>query len=609
MYEEKPKKNFSLNNLSINWKSLLFKLAILLAALFILLLIVSLVRKDKKVLESNLSVNLQSMKTAANEYFTASRLPSNINGRKKITLGEMFENKLLVEFKDQNNKACDTIESFAEATKVNSTDYTIKVKLVCGSESDYVIDTIEFEDDNNDTPIVDDNLQNGDQNSTDNNTNLGNTTDNSVTTKPSGSTSIKKPSSNNTTSNGTSKPNNSNTNTSTCTYGNKEYTSNYPLAYTIPGNCAVSKTDYYKSEYINKVSAISATEYKKLSNEMISLKSNAAGNLYLENPSYFGVYNKSGKGLVGYQILFTMKQKVNYVTKTIYQYYLNENGTRTVVVDKRNSINTSTGNNSSNSVRVTSVTLNKTIVDLDVNGTYNFVATINPTNATNKKITWSSSNSNVVKVNSNGKITALKGGFAAITATVDGVTATAHVYVYEEQARYCKTTKERVYSTGYVNQSSLKVKDTYNYQVVLKTNNTNVYDIEYGNITTSSEYAKAYNYWKSNNKPLYLVGGTGSGVIDVGSYTNLITHSLKAYNFTPTVNLAKKSGNELHFNINIKLKNLNYIDNATPFYNNNSGVYFLPLYFDVTTINYSDCKVVASSQANFYVKNGYVKVN
>ena len=100
------------------WLNLLF-----FTYVFILIFIVSLVKKDKKTLESNLSTNLQAMKTAANEYFVGSRLPTNVNGRKKITLGEMFDNKLLVEFKDQNNNTCDTIGSFAEATKINNTDY------------------------------------------------------------------------------------------------------------------------------------------------------------------------------------------------------------------------------------------------------------------------------------------------------------------------------------------------------------------------------------------------------------------------------------------------------------------------------------------------------
>lgn len=631
MYEEKPKKSLNFKNLNVNWKSLTIKFAILLVAVFIILFLVSLVKKDKKVLESNLSTNLQSMKVAANEYFTGSRLPSNINGRKKITLGEMFENKLLVEFKDQNNNSCDTIGSFAEATKINSTDYTIKVKLVCGSESDYVIDTIKFEDNNANTPDINngDNSENNTNNSNQtNNTNTNtNTNVNTNTTKPSNkpnsntSSTNKNPITNVTTkpnTNNNSSSNSNNTIATTCTYGSKDYTSTYPLAYVIPGNCAVSKSDYYKAEYANKVSSISAAEYKKLSNEMITLKNKVAGNLYLENPSYFGVYNKSNNGLVGYQILFTMKQKVNYVTTTVYQYYLNENGTRTVVVDKRNNIATSTGNNNNNNsskpststIRVTSVSLNRTSLDLDVNDTYNLVVTINPNNATNKKVSWSSSNSNVATVNSYGKVTALREGTATITATVDGKSATTRVYVYKEQTtRYCNTNKERVYSTGYISQNELKNKGNYSYQVVLNTKNTNIYDIEYGNLTTGNEYAAAYSYWKNKNKPLSLVGGTGTGSIDAGSYSNLITHSLKSYNFIPTVSYVKKSGNDLYFNIYINLRNLNYIEYATPYYTNGLGVYFVPLYFDIITINYNDCKYITNSQVIYYTNNGYVRAN
>ena len=44
-------------------------------------------------------------------------------------------------------------------------------------------------------------------------------------------------------------------------------------------------------------------------------------------------------------------------------------------------------------------------------------ASITPSNATNKKINWSSSDESIVKVDNNGKITAIKGGIATITAS------------------------------------------------------------------------------------------------------------------------------------------------------------------------------------------------
>lgn len=477
MYEEKPKKSLSLN---IDWKALLIKLAILLVVVFILIFIVSLVKKDKKVLESNLSTNLQAMKTAASEYFVGSRLPTNVNGRKKITLGEMFENHLLTEFKDQNNNSCDTIGSFAEATKINSTDYTIKVKLVCGSESDYVINTIKIEDNKIDVPTDDDGNINQDDNQNTNNDNNSNT--NNVVNKPGNG------------SNGTTnKPGSSNNNTianNTCTYGNKDYTSTYPLAYIIPGNCAVSKNDFYKAEYANKVSSISSSEYIKLSNEAVSLKYKTGVNIYVENPTYYGIYNKSGKGLVGYQVLFTMKQKVNYATSTIYQYYLYSNGNRTVVIDKRNSVGSNNGNNNNNNssgvVRVTSVTLNRTSVYLDVNDTYYLTATINPSNATNKKISWKSSNTSVATVSSSGKITALREGTTIITATVDGKSASTKVYVDNNVISVSKITLNKSYL-------DLDINETYKLRATITPSNAT-----YKNVT-----------WKSSNTSVATVNSKG----------------------------------------------------------------------------------------------------
>ena len=55
-------------------------------------------------------------------------------------------------------------------------------------------------------------------------------------------------------------------------------------------------------------------------------------------------------------------------------------------------------------------------------------ATVTPSNATDKTVSWTSSNSSVAKV-SDGKITAVKGGTATITATAGGKTASVVVAV------------------------------------------------------------------------------------------------------------------------------------------------------------------------------------
>lgn len=71
-------------------------------------------------------------------------------------------------------------------------------------------------------------------------------------------------------------------------------------------------------------------------------------------------------------------------------------------------------------VDVKSVSLDKTTLDLVVDETYTFTATINPSTATNKTVEWTSSNENIVKV-VEGKVTALSVGTAKITVkTIDG---------------------------------------------------------------------------------------------------------------------------------------------------------------------------------------------
>ena len=67
-------------------------------------------------------------------------------------------------------------------------------------------------------------------------------------------------------------------------------------------------------------------------------------------------------------------------------------------------------------VAVTGVSLNESDVDLDVGETLQLKATVSPGNATNKTVTWSSSDSYVASVDSQGVVTAESEGIAYIYA-------------------------------------------------------------------------------------------------------------------------------------------------------------------------------------------------
>ena len=78
-----------------------------------------------------------------------------------------------------------------------------------------------------------------------------------------------------------------------------------------------------------------------------------------------------------------------------------------------------------------SVLLNKTSADIVVGETLTLTATVSPNNATDKTVTWTSSDESVVTV-SEGTVTGLKAGTATITATtVNGLSASCTVSVKE----------------------------------------------------------------------------------------------------------------------------------------------------------------------------------
>ena len=78
----------------------------------------------------------------------------------------------------------------------------------------------------------------------------------------------------------------------------------------------------------------------------------------------------------------------------------------------------------------TGVTLDETSITLDKGGSYTLRATVLPPGATNKKVTWTSNDLSVATVDADGKVTAVGGGEATITATtVFGNTATCAVKV------------------------------------------------------------------------------------------------------------------------------------------------------------------------------------
>lgn len=96
----------------------------------------------------------------------------------------------------------------------------------------------------------------------------------------------------------------------------------------------------------------------------------------------------------------------------------NNNKTAEIIIEVKNPV-----------VYATSIKLNSSSVNMYIDNQYTLVATITPSNTTNKTVTWTSNNENVATV-VNGKITAKSEGSAIITATTsNGKTVSATINV------------------------------------------------------------------------------------------------------------------------------------------------------------------------------------
>ena len=96
-------------------------------------------------------------------------------------------------------------------------------------------------------------------------------------------------------------------------------------------------------------------------------------------------------------------------------------GTATITVKTADGGYTASCKVTVSAISVTGVTLNKSNTTIVSGNTESLTATVSPSNAANKNVTWSSSNTNVATVNSSGVVTAKSEGTANITVkTNDG---------------------------------------------------------------------------------------------------------------------------------------------------------------------------------------------
>lgn len=130
------------SNYKISW----FKvMGVIIAFIVIIAIVCMLYPKNNKssAIATNTYVNnINLMKDAGFEYFRETNLPEKIGSSKEITLEEMLDSKLIMEFVDENGKTCDVKNSYIKVTRTLDREYAMKVALKCDSKSDYIVTSI-----------------------------------------------------------------------------------------------------------------------------------------------------------------------------------------------------------------------------------------------------------------------------------------------------------------------------------------------------------------------------------------------------------------------------------------------------------------------------------
>lgn len=167
-----------------------------------------------------------------------------------------------------------------------------------------------------------------------------------------------------------------------------------------------------------------------------------------------------------------------------------ENGKVTAVKEGETTITASVGSKSMTCkvvvvkkvIAVESIELNKTTLELVEDDSETLVATVKPDNATNKTVTWTTSDASIATVE-NGKVTAIKEGEATITASAGGKSASCKVVVAKkviavESVELNKTTLALVKEESETLVATIKPDNATNKTIAWSSSNSDVATVD-----------------------------------------------------------------------------------------------------------------------------------
>ncbi len=601
--------------------------------------------KNKGVSSNNTYINnINLMKNAGFEYFQGSNLPTKIGEAYEISLEEMINSKLIMEFTDDHGKACDTKESYVKTTKTLDNEYAMKVYLSCDDKTDYIVTSIA---DNIAYINLDntDNKENDEENITSKSYDEGYYDKNGNYIDTSNSYSDTKDYYYNT--------NNSSSNVTnyyinyvyTCKSGNCNNNCSCPNC-NCTGSCVGKNcgTNNNNNSNNNQVKTVYVT-FDTQGGTFVAREILKAG----EKASY-RVTTKTGYRFLGwylngekYDFDTPVKSNITLVAKweksTVSKHEVtfepnNGNAATSKWVYDGESVSRPS-DPSRKCYRFIGWYLNgvKYNFDRPVTGDIVLQARYEEDGSCNQK-----RETYTVSFNS-------KGGSSVRSQTVDagdraykpsnptksgyrflgwydeyGYKYNFNARVYEDiilYARwekdevkyntYCEVKNETYYSVSYVgaNQSTWNYDWTIRFDKIRNTSNLKIVDVGY--ITTTNQYNSLYNK-TSTNKDISMVGGNGQYSVPITSGSMLQKYALKYNNFGMSLSVPYYSGGYWYTKASVNIRNYN---NVTSYYSSkiNSSIYFVPFYFVVKYTDKNSCvddlATNASKYKNYEIVDSY----
>ena len=189
--------------------------------------------------------------------------------------------------------------------------------------------------------------------------------------------------------------------------------------------------------------------------------------------------------------------------------------------------------------------MNKTNETIDANKSVQLTVNFVPSNVTNKKITWSSSNTNVAIVDNNGNVTGKNAGVATITATSPlGIRASCVVTV--------KSTEVLVESLAINKTSStIRVKDSLQLSVTVNPSNATNKNVTWSSSNTNIATVSSTGIVKGISKGTAIITGkTNNGKIATCKVTVNENNSVTYIN--TSAKLTRSTAKELYISPTLK---------------------------------------------------------